>query len=71
MVMKKFFLAWSAELKGDGKEFEIFISRKHKEGVYKGFFLSLVIWEDFLDAVFKSPQADDVCRTNITLIINS
>jgi hypothetical protein len=59
MVTKKIFLASSAELKEDRKEFEIFIGRKNKEWVDKGVFLELVIWEDFLDAVSKTRLQDE------------
>jgi hypothetical protein len=54
MITKKLFLASSAELKEDRKEFEIFIGRKNKDWVAKGVFLELVIWEDFLDAVSET-----------------
>jgi hypothetical protein len=54
MLTKKIFLASSAELKEDRKEFEIFIGRKNKDWVDKGVFLDLVIWEDFLDAMSQT-----------------
>jgi hypothetical protein len=59
MITKKLFLASSAELKEDRKEFEIFIGRKNKEWVAKGVFLELVIWEDFLDAVSQTRLQDE------------
>jgi energy-coupling factor transporter ATP-binding protein EcfA2 len=59
MITKKLFLASSAELKEDRKEFEIFIGRKNKEWVDKGVFLNLVIWEDFLDAVSQTRLQDE------------
>lgn len=59
MLTKKLFLASSAELKEDRKEFEIFIGRKNKDWVAKGVFLELVIWEDFLDAVSQTRLQDD------------
>jgi hypothetical protein len=59
LITKKLFLASSAELKEDRKEFEIFIGRKNKEWVAKGVFLELVIWEDFLDAVSQTRLQDE------------
>ena len=47
----KLFLASSAELEADRRQFEIFLNRKNKEWVEKGAFLELVIWEDFLDVL--------------------
>jgi hypothetical protein len=59
MITKKLFLASSAELKEDRKEFEIFIGRKNSDWVTKGVFLELVIWEDFLDAVSQTRLQDE------------
>lgn len=59
MEKKKIFLASSSELKDDRQQFEIFISRKNKEGVDKGVFLELVIWEDFLDALSQTRLQDE------------
>ena len=61
MVTKRVrvFLASSAELKEDRKEFEILIGRKNKEWVAKGVFLELVGWEDFLDAVSQTRLQDE------------
>jgi hypothetical protein len=59
MITKKLFLASSAELKEDRKEFEIFIGRKNKDWVAKGVFLELVIWEDFLDVVSQTRLQDE------------
>jgi hypothetical protein len=59
MLTKKIFLASSAELKEDRKEFEIFIGRKNKDWVNKGVFLDLVIWEDFLDAMSQTRLQDE------------
>jgi hypothetical protein len=59
MIRKNLFLASSAELKEDRKEFEIFIGRKNKDWVAKGVFLELVIWEDFLDAVSPTRLQDE------------
>lgn len=50
----KLFLASSEELKTDREQVEIFINRKNKDWVDKGFFLELVIWEDFLDAMSQT-----------------
>jgi hypothetical protein len=59
MIRKKLFLASSAELSEDRKEFEIFINRKNKDWLDKGVFLELVVWEDFLDAVSKTRLQDE------------
>jgi hypothetical protein len=60
MITKKLFLASSAELKEDRKEFEIFIARKNKDWVVdKGVFLDLIICEDFLDAVSQTRLQDE------------
>jgi hypothetical protein len=59
MDRKKLFLASSAELGEDRKEFEIFVNRKNKDWVGKGLFLELVVWEDFLDAVSKTRLQDE------------
>ena len=58
MQKKKIFLASSSELRGDRKEFEIFIHRKNKAWIDKGIFLELVIWEDFLDALSQTRLQD-------------
>lgn len=59
MITKKVFLASSAELREDRKEFEIFVGRKNKDWVEKGVFLDLVIWEDFLDAMSQTRLQDE------------
>ncbi len=59
MIKKRLFLASSAELKEERKEFEIFINRKNKEWVDRGVFLELLIWEDFLDAVSRTRLQDE------------
>jgi len=59
MIRKKLFLASSAELSEDRKEFEIFINRKNKDWLDKGVFLELIVWEDFLDAVSKTRLQDE------------
>jgi hypothetical protein len=56
---KKIFLASSSELEDDRKEFEIFINRKNKGLRKKGFFIELVIWEDFLDAMSQTRLQDE------------
>jgi Effector-associated domain 7 len=43
-------LASAAELKPDREQFEIFVNRKNKQWIKQGFFIELIIWEDFLDA---------------------
>jgi hypothetical protein len=62
MQTQKIFLASSAELQDDRKEFEIFISRKNKDWVDKGVFLDLVQWEDFLDALSPTRLQDEYNR---------
>lgn len=59
METKRLFLASSAELEEDRKEFEILINRKNKDWVAKGVFLELVVWEDFLDAVSQTRLQDE------------
>lgn len=59
MLRKKLFLASSAELKEDRKEFEVFVNRKNKDWVDKGVFLELIVWEDFLDAVSQTRLQDE------------
>lgn len=56
---KRIFLASSAELQEDRKEFEIFINRKNKDWVDQGAFIELIVWEDFLDAVSKTRLQDE------------
>ena len=48
------FLASSAELEADRKEFEIFIGRRNKAWKERGADLELIIWEDFLDAMSQT-----------------
>ena len=55
----KVFLASSAELSDDRREFENFVNRKNKDWIGKGVFLDLVMWEDFLDAVSKTRLQDE------------
>ncbi len=58
----RLFLASSAELEADRRQFEIFINRKNKDWVNKGVFLELLIWEDFLDAVSQTRLQDEYNR---------
>jgi len=62
MNKKKIFLASSAELVDDRRQFELLINRKNKAWVEKGVFLELVIWEDFLDAVSQTRLQDEYNR---------
>ena len=60
MVTKDIFLASSSELEGDRREFEIFVNRKNKDWVtFLDVFLSLVVWEDFLDAMSATRLQDE------------
>jgi internalin A len=59
MIKKRIFLASSSELKTDREQFEIFISRQNKRLIDKGFFLELVLWEDFLDAMSQTRLQDE------------
>ena len=59
MLKKKVFLASSAELQEDRKEFEILINRKNTDWVAQGVFIELIEWEDFLDAVSKTRLQDE------------
>ncbi|MGH8522904.1 MAG: hypothetical protein ACREXY_01380 [Gammaproteobacteria bacterium] len=59
MQTKRIFLASSAELAEDRKEFEIFISRKSKDWVDQGVLLAVIVWEDFLDAVSQTRLQDE------------
>ncbi|WP_295435393.1 toll/interleukin-1 receptor domain-containing protein [uncultured Thiodictyon sp.] len=62
MITKKLFLASSAELKEDRRDFEVFINRKNKDWGARGVSLELVIWEDFLDAVSQTRLQDEYNR---------
>ena len=55
----KLFLASSAELEEDRKEFELFINRKNKELIEKNIFIRLEIWEDFLDSMSRTSLQDE------------
>ena len=55
----KIFLASSAELKEDRKEFEILINRKNNAWKDRGVLLELIVWEDFLDAMSKTRLQDE------------
>ena len=56
---RRIFLASSAELVEDRREFEIFINRQNKRWHERGVFLELVIWEDFIDAVSQTRLQDE------------
>lgn len=56
---RKIFLASSAELVEDRREFEIFINRQNKRWHERGVFLELVIWEDFVDAMSQTRLQDE------------
>lgn len=55
----KIFLASSAELKEDRREFEILIGRKNKAWKRQGADLELIVWEDFLDAMSATRLQDE------------
>ncbi len=59
MQTVKIFLASSAELHEDRRDFELLLGRKNKEWVPRGVFLELVIWEDFLDALAPTRLQDE------------
>jgi hypothetical protein len=59
MKTYKVFLASSAELLCDRKEFEIRINRINKDWVRQGVFLDLQVWEDFLDALSATRLQDE------------
>jgi len=59
VITRKLFLASSAELKDDRREFEILISRKNSDWINKGAFLRPVVWEDFLDALAQTRLQDE------------
>lgn len=58
----RIFLASSAELVDDRREFEIFINRQNKRWFERGLFLELVIWEDFIDAMSRTRLQDEYNR---------
>lgn len=53
------FLASSEELKTDREQLEIFINRENKELNKVGIFLSLQVWEDFIDKMSKTRLQDE------------
>ncbi|MDY6933377.1 MAG: COR domain-containing protein [Spirochaetota bacterium] len=53
------FLASSAELEKDRREFRIFISEPNKHLIKDNIFLELEIWEDFVDAMSKTRLQDE------------
>ena len=62
----KIFLASSAELSKDRKEFENFIGRENKRLQPQGIFLHLDIWEDFIDAISATRLQDNI-HTKVSL----
>lgn len=58
----RIFLASSAELVDDRREFEVFINRQNKRWFERGLFLELVIWEDFIDAMSRTRLQDEYNR---------
>ena len=62
ITTRRIFLASSAELQDDRREFELFINRKNKAWVRQGVFLELVLWEDFLDALSPTRLQDEYNR---------
>jgi hypothetical protein len=55
----RIFLASSAELEDDRREFEIFINRQNKTYIEQNIFLRLEIWEDFIDAMSSTRLQDE------------
>jgi internalin A len=53
------FLASSLELKKDRTELEVFINRENKKLIKKNIFLSLNIWEDFVDSISQTRLQDE------------
>ena len=50
----KIFLASSAEIEQDRREFEEFIGRENKFFQVRGIFLHLEIWEDFINVISET-----------------
>jgi hypothetical protein len=59
MSTKKIFLASSAELKDDRREFESLILRQNNAWVRQGAYLELVVWEDFFDGMSQTRLQDE------------
>ncbi len=55
----KVFLASSAELEEDRKEFALLLSLKNSDWEARGVYLDLVKWEDYLDAMSKTRLQDE------------
>ena len=53
------FLASSSELADDRRAFEILIGRKNKNLIKENYYLELIIWEDFMDAMSASRLQDE------------
>ena len=62
MKTVKIFLASSAELDDDKKEFELFISRKNKDLHARRIFLELATWKDFISSVKEGRTQDEYNR---------
>ncbi|MGV8134420.1 MAG: carboxypeptidase-like regulatory domain-containing protein [Mangrovibacterium sp.] len=58
----KIFLASSAELDNDKKEFELFISRKNKDLHSRRIFLELTTWKDFISSIREGRTQDEYNR---------
>ncbi len=58
----KIFLASSAELDNDKKEFELFISRKNKDLHSRRIFLELTTWKDFISSMREGRTQDEYNR---------
>jgi hypothetical protein len=59
MKKVKIFLASSAELDNDKKEFELFISRKNKDLYHRRIFLELATWKDFISSMREGRTQDE------------
>jgi len=59
MNKTKIFIASSLNLKNDREELELFINRKNKELIKRNYFIELIIWEDFVDAISKTRLQDE------------
>lgn len=56
---RRIFLASSAELVEDRREFEIFINRQNDRWHERGVFLKLELWENFIDAISQTRLQDE------------
>ena len=55
----KIFLASSAELLEDRKEFELLIGRRNKVWKSQSAYLELIVWEDCIDAMAQTRLQDE------------